>query len=71
MIIKNSPYAKRSNQAKDKEQINSSDKESLKKENKSILDDSKLIKNYNDSLKSHQSRRLYKLIESEFHTDII
>ena len=71
MIIKNSPPTKRSNQAKDKEQIKYSCKESFKRENKSLLDDSKLIKNYNDSLKSPQSRRLYKITESEFHTDII
>ena len=71
MIIKNSPYAKRSNQAKDKEQIKYSYKESFKRENKSLLDDSELIKNYNYSLKSPQSRRLYKITESEFHTDII
>ena len=71
MIIKNSTSIKRSNQAKDKEQIKYSCKESFKRENKSLLDDSELIKNYNDSLKSPQSRRLYKITESEFHTDII
>ena len=61
MIIKNSTSTKRSNQAKDKEQIKYSYKESFKRENKSLLDDSELIKNYNDSLKSPQSRRLYKI----------
>ena len=71
MIIKNSPSAKRSNQAKDTEQIKYSYKESFKRENKSILNDSELIKNYNDSLKSPQSRRLYKITESEFHTELI
>jgi len=71
MLIKNSTSTKRSNQAKDKEQIKYSYKESFKRENKSILNDSELIKNYNESLKSPQSRRLYKIIESEFHTDII
>ena len=70
MIIKNSPSTKKSNHAKDKEQIKYSYKESFKRENKSLLDDSELIKNYNDSLKSPQSRRLY-IIESGFHTDII
>ena len=50
MIIKNSTSTKRSNQAKDKEQIKYSYKESFKRENKSLLDDSELIKNYNDSL---------------------
>ena len=71
MIIKNSTYTKRSNQAKDKGQIKYSYKESFKRENKSLLDNSELIKNYNDFLKSPQSRRLYKITESEFHTDII
>ena len=46
-------------------------KKSFKREKKSLLDDSELIKNYNDSLKSPQSRRLYKITESEFHKDII
>ena len=40
MIIKNSPSTKRSNHAKDKEQIKYSYKESFKRENKSLLDDS-------------------------------
>ena len=71
MIIKNSPSTKRSNQAKDKEQIKYSYKESFKRENKSLLNDSELFKNYNNSLKSPQSRRLYKIIEIESHTDII
>ena len=44
MIIKNSTSTKRSNQAKDKEQIKYSCKESFKRENKSLLDDSELIK---------------------------
>jgi len=71
MIIKNSPSTKRSNQAKNTEQIKYSYKDSFKRENISPLDDSVLIKNYNDSLKSPQSRRIYKITESEFHTDII
>ena len=71
MSLNNLPSTKRSNQAKDKDQIKSSFKESFKRENKSLLDDSELFKNYNDSLKSPQSRRLYKILESEFHTDII
>ena len=71
MILKNSPSTKISNQAEDTEQIKYSYKESFKRENKSILYDSELIKNYHDSLKSPQSGRLYKIIESEFRTDII
>ena len=71
MILENSPSTKRSNKEKDTEQIKYSYKVSFKRENKSILDNFELIKNYNDSLKSPQSRRLYKIIESEFHTEII
>ena len=71
MIIKNSTSTKGSNQAKNKGQIKYSYKESFKRENKFLLDDSELIKNYNDYLKSPQSRRLYKITESESHTDII
>ena len=44
MIIKNSPSTKRSNQTQDTEQLKYSYKESFKRENKSILDDSELIK---------------------------
>ena len=44
MIIKNSTSTKRSNQAKDKEQIKYSYKESFKRENKSLLNDSELFK---------------------------
>ena len=71
MIIKNSPSTKRSNQAKDAEQIKYSYKESFKRENKSILDDSEFIENYNNALKSPQSRRLYKDTENEIHLDSI
>ena len=71
MIIKNSPSPKNSNQAQEIGHIKYSYKESFKRENIFLLDDSVLIKNYNDSLKSPQSRRLYKITESEFHTDII
>ena len=71
MIIKNSPPTKRSNQAKDTEPIKYSYKESFKRENKSILDDSEFIENYNNALKSPQSRRLYKDTENEIHLDSI
>ena len=56
MSLNNLPSTKRSNQAKNTEQIKYSYKDSFKRENISILDDSVLIKNYNDSLKSPQSR---------------
>ena len=46
-------------------------KGSFENKDKFFLNDSEFIENYNNSLKSPQSRRLYKITESEFHTDII
>ena len=71
MSLNNLPSTKRSNQAKNTEQIKSSYKDSFKIENISLLDDSVLIKNYNDSLKSPQSRRFYKTLENEDYHDTI
>ena len=64
MIIKNSTSPKNSNQAQEIGHIKYSYKESFKRENKSILDDSEFIENYNNALKSPQSRRLYKNLEN-------
>ena len=69
MSLNNLPSPKRSNQAKNTEQLKYSYKESFKRENISLLDDSVLIKNYNDSLKSPQSRRFYKTLENENYHD--
>jgi len=71
MIKKNSPSPKNSNQAQEIGHIKYSYKESFKRENKSILDDSEFIENYNNALKSPQSRRLYKDVENEIHLDSI
>ena len=71
MIIKNSPSPKNSNQAQEIGHIKYSYKESFKRENKSILDDSEFIENYNNALKSPQSRRLYKDTENEIYLDSI
>ena len=71
MIIKNSPSPKNSNQAQEIAHITYSYKESFKRENKSILDDSEFIENYNNALKSPQSRRLYKDTENEVYPDTI
>ena len=46
-------------------------KGSFENKDKFFLNDSEFIENYNNSLKSPQSRRLYKITESRFHTDII
>ena len=69
MIIKNSPSPKNSNQAQEIGHIKYSYKESFKRKNKSILDDSEFIENYNNALKSPQSRRLYKTLETENYHD--
>ncbi len=69
MIKKNSPSSKNSNQAQEIVHIEYSYKESFKRENKSILDDSEFIENYNNALKSPQSRRLYKTLENENYHD--
>ena len=71
MIIKNSPSPKNSNQAQEIGHIKYSYKESFKRENKSFLDDSEFIENYNNALKSPQSRRLYKDTENEAYHDTI
>ena len=71
MIIKNSPSPKNSNQAQEIGHIKYSYKESFKRENKSFLDDSEFIENYNNALKSPQSRRLYKDTENEIQLDSI
>ena len=71
MIIKNSPSPKNSNQAQEIGHIKYSYKESFKRENISLLDDSEFIENYNNALKSPQSRRLYKDTENEIHLDSI
>ena len=71
MIIKNSPSPKNSNQAQEIGHVKYSYKESFKIENESFLDDSAFIENYNNALKSPQSRRLYKDAENEIHLDSI
>ena len=71
MSLNNLPSPKRSNQAKNTEQIKYSYKESFKIENESFLDDSAFIENYNNALKSPQSRRLYKDAENEVYPDTI
>ena len=43
------------------------DKESFENKDEFFLNDSEFIENYNDALKSPQSRRLYKNIDNEIH----
>lgn len=71
MSLNNLPSTKRPNQAKNTEQIKYFYKENFKIENESFLNDSAFIENYNNALKSPQSRRLYKDTENEIHLDSI
>ena len=71
MIKKNSPSPKNSNQAQEIGHIKYSYKESFKRENKSILVDSDFIENYNNALKSPQSRRLYKNLENNYQLNTV
>ena len=68
---KNSPSLESSKQTNHKEQINHCYQEGFKRDNKFILDDSEFIENYNNALKSPQSRRLYKDTENEVYPDTI
>ena len=47
------------------------DKESFENKDKFFLNDSEFIENYNNALKSPQSRRLYKDTENEVYPDTI
>ena len=71
MIFKNSSSPNSDNQEIKIKSIKFSYKENFKSEKKSFLNESEFIENYNNALKSPQSRRLYKITASEFHTDII
>ena len=71
MKLENSPPANLNNQKRKIENIKNIQKERFKRENESILDDSEFIENYNNALKSPQSRRLYKDTENEIHLDSI
>ena len=60
MILENSSLPNCYNQTKEIEKIKNIQKERFKSEDKSFLNDSEFIENYNNALKSPQSRRLYK-----------
>ncbi len=46
-------------------------KGSFENKDKFFLNDSEFIENYNNALKSPQSRRLYKTLENKFYPDTI
>ena len=60
MKLENFPPRNHDAQEKEIENIKNIQKERFKSNDKSILDDSEFIENYNKALKSPQSRRLYK-----------
>ena len=71
MKSENFPPRNRDAQTKEIGNLKNIQKERFKSKDKSILDDSEFIENYNNALKSPQSRRLYKDTENEIHYDSI
>ena len=71
MILENSSLPNCYNQTKEIEKIKNIQKERFKIEDKSFLNDSEFIENYNNALKSPQSRRLYKNLENNDQLDNI
>ena len=71
MIFRNLSYSNTDNQEIEIKSIEFSYKENSKIEKNSFLNDSKFIENYNNALKSPQSRRLYKTLKNEVHSESI
>ena len=71
MILENSSLPNCYNQTKEIEKIKNIQKERFKIEDKSFLNDSEFIENYNNALKSPQSRRLYKNLGNNDQLDNI
>ena len=71
MKLENFPPRNRDAQTKEIGNLKNIQKERFKSKDKSYLDDSEFIENYNNALKSPQSRRLYKDAENKIHLDSI
>ena len=71
MKLENFPPRNRDAQKKEIENKKNIQKERFKSKDKYILDDSEFIENYNNALKSPQSRRLYKNQENNDQLDKI
>ena len=71
MIFKNSSSPYSDNQEIKTKSVNFSYKENFKSEQKSFLNDSEFIENYNNALKSPQSRRLYKILKNDVNSESI
>tara|TARA_A100001234_G_C12497600_1_gene330501 strand:+ start:269 stop:523 length:255 start_codon:yes stop_codon:yes gene_type:complete len=64
MKLENFPPCKHDAQKKEIENIKNIQKERFKSKDKFIWDDSEFVEDYNNALKSPQSRRLYKNLEN-------
>ena len=71
MIFKNSSSPYSDNQEIKTKSVNFSYKDNFKSEQRSFLNDSEFIENYNNAPKSPQSRRLYKTLENDIHSESI
>ena len=71
MIFKNSSSPNSDNQEIKIKSIKFSYKENFKSEQKSFLNESEFIENYNNALKSPQSRRLYKILKNDVNSESI
>ena len=71
MKLENFPPRNRDAQKKEIENLKNIQKERFKSKDKSILDDSEFIENYNNALKSPQSRRLYKNLENNDQLNMV
>ena len=71
MIFKNSSFPNSDNQKIKIKSIKFSYKENFKSEQKSFLNESEFIENYNNALKSPQSRRLYKTLKNDMYSESI
>ena len=64
MKLENFPPCNHDAQKKEIENIKNIQKERFKSKDKFIWDDSEFVEDYNNALKSPQSRRLYKNLEN-------
>ena len=71
MKLVNFPTRNHDAQKKEIENIKNIQKERFESKDKYILDDSEFIENYNNALKSPQSRRLYKKLENNDQLNMV
>ena len=71
MKLENFPPRNHDAKKKEIENIKNIQKERFKSKDKSILDDSEFIENYDNAFKSPQSRRLYKNLENNDQLNMV